>query len=54
MPARPRPGPVYKAWENLTPKNKKRASEPVQKALLKTAAERNVDPVKLTGEVLFR
>ena len=54
LPAQPRPGPAFKAWEDMSARNMKRASEPIQQAILKTAAERDVDPVKLSAEILFR
>ena len=38
----------------MSARNMKRASEQIQQAVLKTAAERDVDPVKLSAEILFR
>ena len=53
-PVRPRPGPAFKAWEDITPRSMNRVTDPIQKVLLKTSEKRHVDPVKLSGEVLFR
>ena len=54
LPRRSKPGPAPKCWESLTPRAMKKASDPVQKVLLRKAEERDVDPIALTGEVLFR
>ena len=51
---RPRTGPALKAWEEMTPRNRKRVTDPIQVVLVKTAEERQMDPVKLSAEVLFR
>ena len=53
-PERPRPGAPFKAWENLTPRNMRRVSDPIQEVLLKTSEKRQVDPVKLSAEILYR
>ena len=53
-PVRPRPGPAFKAWEDITPRSMNRVTDPIQEVLLRTSQTRQVDPVKLSGEVLFR
>ena len=53
-PKRPRPGPALKTWEEMTPRNRKRVTDPIQDVLVKTAEERQMNPVKLSAEVLFR
>ena len=54
LPEGPRPGPALKPWKDLAPRSMNKVTDPIQEVLLKTSVTRQVDPVMLTGEVLFR
>ena len=49
-----KPGPKLKAFEDLTPRDQKRASKDVQAHLLKTSEERNIHPAKLSAFLTYR
>ena len=49
-----RPGPKLKAFEELTPKDQKRASKDIQAHLIKTSEERNIHPAKLSAFLTYR
>ena len=52
--APPKPGPGRKSFENLTPRNQKRASRELQAQVLKTSEERGILPVKLAAFLTYR
>ena len=49
-----KPGPKLKAFEDLTPRDQKRASKDIQAHLLKTSEERNIHPAKLSAFLTYR
>lgn len=49
-----KPGPKLKDFANLTPRDQKRASKDVQAHLIKTSAERNIHPAKLSAYLTYR
>ena len=50
----PKPGPSRKSFENLTPRNQKRASHELQAQVLKTSEERGILPEKLAAYLTYR
>ena len=50
----PRPGPPLKAFEDLTPRQQKIASNDAQAQVLKTSEERGVQPAKLSAYLTYR
>ena len=49
-----KPGPKLKAFEELTPRDQKRASKDIHAHLLKTSEERNIHPAKLSAFLTYR
>ena len=52
--AAPKPGPSRKSFENLTPKNQKRATQDLQAQVLRTSEERGILPEKLSAFLTYR
>ena len=50
----PKPGPKFKAFEDLTPRDQKIASKDLRAHLLKTSEERKVHPTKLSAYLTYR